>query len=114
MGKLDGRVALITGGARGQGPNETANLGIRVNAVCPTAVDSPMMDNEWAFSLFGGPGGTREDQLAGTRNLNAQPVPLIALQDVSNMALSWPQMIPDTSRASLTSWMPGHTTSSRD
>ena len=67
--------------------NETAKLGIRVNAVCPTAVDSPMMDNEWAFSLFGGPGGTREDQLAGTRSLNAQPVPLIAMQDVSNMVL---------------------------
>ncbi|MGE3286825.1 MAG: mycofactocin-coupled SDR family oxidoreductase [Pseudonocardia sp.] len=67
--------------------NETAQLGIRVNAVCPTAVDSPMMDNEWAFSLFGGPGGTREDQLIGTAGLNAQPVALIDMQDVSNMVL---------------------------
>lgn len=67
--------------------NETARLGIRVNAVCPTAVDSPMMDNDWAFSLFGGPGGTRADQLAGTATLNAQPVALIDMQDVSNMVL---------------------------
>lgn len=67
--------------------NETARLGIRVNAVCPTAVDSPMMDNDWAFGLFGGPGGTRADQLAGTATLNAQPVALIDMQDVSNMVL---------------------------
>lgn len=69
--------------------NETAKLGIRVNAICPTAVNTDMMNNQWAYSLFAGgdPQATREQMLAGTEGLNALPVALIEPQDLSNMVL---------------------------
>jgi (+)-trans-carveol dehydrogenase len=69
--------------------NETAQLGIRVNAICPTAVNTDMMNNQWAYSLFAGgdPNATREQMLVGTASLNAQPVDLIEAQDLSNMLL---------------------------
>lgn len=69
--------------------NETAKLGIRVNAICPTAVDTDMMNNPWAYSLFAGgdPHATREQMLAGTASLNAQPVALIEARDLSRMVL---------------------------
>jgi hypothetical protein len=51
----------------------------------PTADDSPMMDNTFNFELFGGPGGTRQDELEGCEKMNALPVALIDVQDVSNM-----------------------------
>lgn len=69
--------------------NETATLGIRVNAICPTAVNTDMMNNPWAYSLFAGgdPNATREQMLQGTAGLNALPVALIEAQDLSNMVL---------------------------
>ena len=69
--------------------NETAKLGIRVNAICPTAVNTDMMNNQWAYSLFAGgdPNATRKQMLEGTAGLNAQPVALIEPQDLSRMVL---------------------------
>jgi len=69
--------------------NEVAQFGIRVNAICPTAVNTDMMNNQWAYSLFAGgdPAATREQMLQGTAGMNALPVPLVEPEDISNMVL---------------------------
>jgi len=69
---------------------ELAGHSIRVNAICPTAVDTPMIQNERLYRLFrpdlDNPG--REDVKAGFQAMNLLPIPWIDPVDVSN-AIVW-------------------------
>jgi (+)-trans-carveol dehydrogenase len=65
---------------------------IRVNAVCPTNVDTPMVDNEFIMKLFMPDleRPTREDAMAPDSNYraaNAIPIPWIEVDDVTNAVL---------------------------
>ncbi|MCK9503409.1 MAG: mycofactocin-coupled SDR family oxidoreductase [Porticoccaceae bacterium] len=58
---------------------------IRVNAVAPTMVDTPMTDNQFYYDLFtGGPGGTREGMLAVLKGMHLLPVPGVDPEDIGN------------------------------
>jgi SDR family mycofactocin-dependent oxidoreductase len=69
---------------------ELAEHFIRVNAICPTAVDTPMIQNEALYRSFrpdlDSPG--REDVKAGFRTMNLLPIPWVDPVDVSN-AIVW-------------------------
>jgi (+)-trans-carveol dehydrogenase len=69
---------------------ELAEHFIRVNAICPTAVDTPMIQNEALYRSFrpdlDRPG--REDVKAGFQTMNLLPVPWVDPADVSN-AIVW-------------------------
>ena len=69
---------------------ELAGHFIRVNAICPTAVDTPMIQNERLYRSFrpdlDNPG--REDVKAGFQAMNLLPIPWIDPVDVSN-AIVW-------------------------
>jgi (+)-trans-carveol dehydrogenase len=69
---------------------ELAGHFIRVNAICPTAVDTPMIQNERLYRSFrpdlDKPG--REDVKAGFQAMNLLPIPWIDPVDVSN-AIVW-------------------------
>ena len=69
---------------------ELAEHFIRVNAICPTAVDTPMIQNETLYRSFrpdlASPG--REDVKAGFQTMNLLPIPWIDPVDVSN-AIVW-------------------------
>ena len=69
---------------------ELAGHFIRVNAICPTAVDTPMIQNERLYRLFrpdlDNPG--KEDVQAGFQAMNLLPIPWIDPVDVSN-AIVW-------------------------
>ena len=62
---------------------------IRVNAICPTAVDTPMIQNEALRKLFrpdlDNPG--RDDVAAGFQAMNLLPVPWVEPVDISNAVL---------------------------
>ena len=64
---------------------EFAEYGITVNAVCPTAVDTPMMRNQAMYSVFAPhvQNPTVDDMLPGLTLLNALPVPWVQAQDIS-------------------------------
>ena len=68
---------------------EVAANGITVNAVCPTGVDTDMIQNEAAYKLFlpDKENPTREDAAGAFAALNAQPIPWVEAQDVSNAIL---------------------------
>ena len=66
---------------------ELAPYDIRVNAVCPTNVQTPMIDNEATFRLFDPEHGSREGALAAMRQFNLLDTPWIQSQDVSNAVL---------------------------
>ncbi len=63
---------------------------IRVNAICPTSVDTPMIQNDALYRLFrpdlDHPG--RDDVAAEFQSKNLLPIPWVAPQDVSN-AIAW-------------------------
>jgi (+)-trans-carveol dehydrogenase len=63
---------------------------IRVNAICPTAVDTPMIHNEALYRSFrpdlDNPG--REDVKAGFTAMNLLPIPWVEPADISN-AIVW-------------------------
>jgi NAD(P)-dependent dehydrogenase (short-subunit alcohol dehydrogenase family) len=63
---------------------------IRVNGICPTAVDTPMVDNEALRKLFRpdleSPG--RDDVKAGFASMNLLPIPWVEPVDISN-AIVW-------------------------
>jgi SDR family mycofactocin-dependent oxidoreductase len=65
---------------------EVAANGITVNAVCPTSVDTTMIQNEAAYKLFlpdvAAP--SREDAAPAFQSLNAIPVPWVETVDISN------------------------------
>jgi SDR family mycofactocin-dependent oxidoreductase len=69
---------------------ELAPHNIRVNAICPTAVDTPMIHNEALYKSFRPdlehPG--REDVKAGFAEMNLLPVPWVEPVDISN-AIVW-------------------------
>ncbi len=69
---------------------ELAEHSIRVNAICPTAVDTPMIQNQALYRSFRpdleNPG--REDVKAGFATMNLLPIPWIDPVDVSN-AIVW-------------------------
>jgi (+)-trans-carveol dehydrogenase len=62
---------------------------IRVNAVCPGAVETPMVANTGTYQLFTGgkPDATFEDAVGAMTNMNAMPIPWIDPTDVSNAVL---------------------------
>jgi SDR family mycofactocin-dependent oxidoreductase len=65
---------------------EVAPHGITVNAICPTSVDTMMIQNEAAYRLFlpDHENPTREDAAAAFQTLNPIPVPWIEPVDISN------------------------------
>jgi NAD(P)-dependent dehydrogenase (short-subunit alcohol dehydrogenase family) len=69
---------------------ELAEHFIRVNAVCPTAVDTPMIHNENLHRAFRPdlehPG--RDDVAGGFAEMNLLPIPWVDPVDVSN-AIVW-------------------------
>ncbi|WP_214104361.1 mycofactocin-coupled SDR family oxidoreductase [Acrocarpospora catenulata] len=79
-----GIVGLMRAVAAEYGP---AN--IRSNAVCPTAVDTPMTRNSFYTSLFtGGQSESREAMLEALRGLHLLPISVIEAEDVAN-AVVW-------------------------
>jgi (+)-trans-carveol dehydrogenase len=69
---------------------ELAEHFIRVNAICPTAVDTPMIQNETLYRSFRPdlPNPGREDVKAGFQTMNLLPIPWVEPVDVSN-AIVW-------------------------
>lgn len=65
---------------------EVGGNGITVNAICPTSVDTTMIQNEAAYRLFlpDAENPTREDAAPAFQTLNAIPVPWIEAVDISN------------------------------
>jgi SDR family mycofactocin-dependent oxidoreductase len=64
---------------------EFGQYGITVNAVCPTNVDTKMIQNPAMYALFAPDikNPTREDVIPGFTSLNALPVPRVQVQDIS-------------------------------
>lgn len=65
---------------------EVAANGITVNAVCPTNVDTDMIQNVTAYKLFlpDSEDPTREDAAVAFQTLNAIPIPWVEPVDISN------------------------------
>ncbi len=70
--------------------SELAPHNIRVNALCPTAVDTPMIQNEALYRSFRPdlPNPGREDVKAGFAEMNLLPIPWVEPLDISN-AIVW-------------------------
>ena len=66
--------------------NETGPFGIRVHAVCPTGINTPMLNNQTAYSNFG-EHGTRDEMVSAFRDLHLLPLGLLEPDDVSNAVL---------------------------
>jgi SDR family mycofactocin-dependent oxidoreductase len=64
---------------------EFGQYGITVNAVCPTNVDTQMIQNPAMYALFAPDveNPTREDVVPGFTAINALPVPWVEVQDIS-------------------------------
>lgn len=79
-----GAIGLMRGFANELGPE-----GIRVNAVCPTQVDTPMIMHEEIFGMFRPDldNPTKEDIVEVSTNMNLLPVPWVEARDVSNAVL---------------------------
>jgi SDR family mycofactocin-dependent oxidoreductase len=62
---------------------------IRVNAVCPTVVDTPMVMNDFGYELFSGgkQGATRADIEFPATTINLLPIPWVQARDISNAVL---------------------------
>jgi SDR family mycofactocin-dependent oxidoreductase len=69
--------------------NELSPSMIRVNSVCPTQVDTPMIMNDEIYTMFrpdlDSPG--RDDIVEVSTNMNLIPVPWVDARDVSNAVL---------------------------
>lgn len=70
--------------------HELGEYGIRVNAVCPTSVDTTMLTNDAIYDLFRPDldHPTYADAEEALKGLNIMPVALLAPRDVSN-AIAW-------------------------
>ncbi|MBW0114528.1 mycofactocin-coupled SDR family oxidoreductase [Pseudonocardia abyssalis] len=68
---------------------EVGAHGITVNAICPTSVDTDMIQNSAAYELFlpDTENPTREDAAPAFQAMNAIPVPWIEPVDISNAML---------------------------
>lgn len=79
-----GAIGLMRGFA-----NELGPAGIRVNAVCPTQVDTPMIMHEEIFRMFRPDldNPTKEDIVEVSTNMNLLPVPWVQARDVANAVL---------------------------
>lgn len=68
---------------------EVAAAGITVNAVCPTTVDTDMIQNETCYRLFvpGVEHPAKEDAMKAFTMMNPIPVPWVEVQDISNAIL---------------------------
>lgn len=75
-----GVIGLVKSAALEFGP-----YGVTVNAVCPTNVDTPMIQNPAMYALFapGVQNPTRDDVTPGFTSLNALPIPWVQVQDIS-------------------------------
>jgi (+)-trans-carveol dehydrogenase len=61
---------------------------IRSNAVCPTGVDTPMIDNEWYRGLLRRDGDeSREAMLQGLRGMHMLPISLVQPADIAEAVL---------------------------
>lgn len=61
---------------------------IRSNAVCPTGVDTPMINNDWYMSLLPADGErSREAMMAGLRDMHMLPLSMVQSQDVAEAVL---------------------------
>ena len=62
---------------------------IRVNAICPTAVDTPMIQNEATYRLFRPDldHPTRADFEPASQAMNVLPIPWVDVVDISNAVL---------------------------
>jgi SDR family mycofactocin-dependent oxidoreductase len=69
--------------------NELAPEFIRVNTVCPTNVDTHMIQNPGTYQMFlpDDPNPTREKVIEPFTGLNALPIPWMEPRDVSNAVL---------------------------
>jgi SDR family mycofactocin-dependent oxidoreductase len=69
--------------------NELGASMIRVNAVCPTQVDTPMIMNDEIFQMFRPDlqAPTKEDIVDVSTGMNLIPVPWVDVRDVSNAVL---------------------------
>lgn len=65
---------------------EVGGNGITVNAICPTAVDTDMIQNSAAYALFlpDAENPTREDAAPAFQTMNTIPVPWVEPVDISN------------------------------
>lgn len=65
---------------------EVGGQGITVNAICPTGVDTTMIQNEAAYKLFlpDAEQPTRDDAAPAFQTLNTIPVPWVEPADISN------------------------------
>ncbi|WP_226356448.1 mycofactocin-coupled SDR family oxidoreductase [Pseudonocardia sp. ICBG601] len=68
---------------------EVGGNGITVNAVCPTSVDTDMIQNAAAYELFlpDTPHPTRDDAAPAFQSMNTVPVPWVEVSDISNTML---------------------------
>ncbi|QGG40589.1 mycofactocin-coupled SDR family oxidoreductase [Aeromicrobium yanjiei] len=67
---------------------ELAPHNIRVNTVCPTSVNTPMIDNPAFSGLFAGKEtATYAEAMPGMRSINALPIPYVEPEDVSKAVL---------------------------
>jgi SDR family mycofactocin-dependent oxidoreductase len=61
---------------------------IRANAVCPTGVDTPMINNDWYMSLLPADGErSREAMMAGLRDMHMLPLSMVQSEDVAEAVL---------------------------
>ena len=68
---------------------ELAPSGIRVNAVCPGNVATPMLHNQFLQSLFAGgkPDATKDDMVFPAKAMSLQEVPWVEPEAISNGVL---------------------------
>jgi (+)-trans-carveol dehydrogenase len=92
MGRMDGKVAYVTGAARGQGRSDAVRLaqeGADIIAVLPTHVNTPLLLNQSTYRAFRpdleSPG---PDHLAPVcRSFHFLPIPWVTAEDISNVVL---------------------------
>lgn len=84
LGRVD--FLLANAGIFSSPAMEVGGNGITVNAVCPTGVDTTMIQNPAAYASFlpDTENPTREDAAPAFQSLNAIPVPWIEPIDISN------------------------------
>jgi SDR family mycofactocin-dependent oxidoreductase len=76
-------ISLVKSLAIGLGPHN-----VRVNAICPGSVATPMLINQQQLDRFSGRrGGTIENMKTGSRVMQLLPIPWLEPEDVANAAI---------------------------